>query len=109
MAELPGDRELAQHIERLPHARATFKQLVRELGAKGQSREQLEAALERLAARGEVIETRSGHYVSTRNNREFAAGRLSMHRDGYGFVIPDYPIEGLKGDIFVPPEAAGSA
>ncbi|HZU28318.1 MAG TPA: VacB/RNase II family 3'-5' exoribonuclease, partial [Bryobacteraceae bacterium] len=109
MAELPTDRELAQHIERLPHARATFKQLVRELGTKGHSREELESALDRLAARGEVIETRSGHYVSTRNNREFSVGRLSMHRDGYGFVIPDHPVEGLKGDVFVPPEASGNA
>src|SRR5579884_870992 len=109
MAELPTDRELAQHIERLPHAHATFKQLVRELGTKGHSREELESALDRLAARGEVIETRSGHYVSTRNNREFSVGRLSMHRDGYGFVIPDHPVEGLKGDVFVPPEASGNA
>ena len=29
------DAELLDHIAKLPHARANFKQLVRELGAKG--------------------------------------------------------------------------
>jgi ribonuclease R len=33
-------------------------------------------------------------------------GRLSVHRDGYGFVIPDEPIEGLRGDIYISKEAA---
>jgi ribonuclease R len=29
-----------------------------------------------------------------------------MHRDGYGFLIADRPIEGIAGDIFIPPESA---
>ena len=29
-----------------------------------------------------------------------------MHRDGYGFLIPDRPIEGITGDIFLPPASA---
>src|SRR5579884_728628 len=106
---LPSDRELIDHVQQLPHARATFKQLVREFALKGEGRERLEGALERLAARGDLIELRSGHYVSTRNNREYSVGRLSMHRDGYGFLVPDHPIEGLKGDIFIPPEATQNA
>jgi len=36
-------------------------------------------------------------------------GRLSVHRDGYGFVIPDEPIPGLKGDIYVSKESATRA
>jgi hypothetical protein len=42
------DRAILDHISSLPHARATFKQLVRELGAKGATRAELEAALARL-------------------------------------------------------------
>ncbi|MEZ5354738.1 MAG: VacB/RNase II family 3'-5' exoribonuclease [Bryobacteraceae bacterium] len=34
------------------------------------------------------------------------AGRLSVHRDGFGFLIPDTPIEGVEGDIFLPPDVA---
>jgi ribonuclease R len=100
------DRALLDHISSLPHARANFKQLVRELGAKGTRREELEAAMERLAARGELIEVRSGHYAVTARSREYAVGRLNMHRDGYGFLISDRPIEGITGDIFIPPESA---
>jgi ribonuclease R len=101
MALLNPDTIL-DRIASLPHARATFKQLVRELAAKGESREKLEALLDRLVERGELIELRSGHFVATRSSREYTVGRLNMHRDGYGFVIPERPIEGLRGDIFIP-------
>ena len=42
---------------------------------------------------GELIELRNGRYVVTSRSHEFATGRLQMHRDGYGFVIPDHPLE----------------
>jgi ribonuclease R len=104
------DSEILDHVSRLPHARAGFKQLVRELGAHSfAARTALEQALARLAARGDLIELRAGQYVVTSRSREFASGRLEMHRDGYGFVIPDHPIESLRGDIFIPPQAAAKA
>ncbi len=103
------DAALLAHIARLPHARANFKQLVRELGVKGDSRTTLETALARLTARGDLIELRSGHFAVTSRSREFAVGRLSMHRDGYGFLISDRPIEGITGDIFIPPDSAEKA
>jgi ribonuclease R len=36
-------------------------------------------------------------------------GRLVGHRDGYGFVVPDHPLEGTDQDIFIPPGAMGPA
>ncbi|HYL34358.1 MAG TPA: RNB domain-containing ribonuclease [Bryobacteraceae bacterium] len=103
------DASLLDHIARLPHARATFKQLVRELGARGTSRAELEAALERLSARGDLVEVRSGHFIATRFSREYAAGRLNMHREGYGFLIPDHPLEGVRGDVYIPRDSAQTA
>ena len=103
------DRALLDHISLLPHARASFKQLVRELGSRGVERTALETALARLAARGDLIELRSGHYAVTARSREFAVGRLNMHRDGYGFLISDRPIEAIAGDVFIPPESAAKA
>src|SRR5258708_5090623 len=100
---------LREHIGALPHARANFKQLVRELGAKGAVREELEAALARLTARGDLLELRSGQYAVTARSREFAVGRLNMHRDGYGFLISERPLERVQGDIFIPPESAEKA
>ena len=103
------DAELVEHIARQPHGRAGFKHLIRELGAKGERREELEAALERLVARGELIELRPGQYTAPGRSREFAVGRLDMHRNGYGFLIADRPVEGVTGDIFIPPDSAEKA
>jgi ribonuclease R len=103
------DRAILEHISSLPHARGTFKQLVRELGVTGADREELEAALTRLTARGDLLEVRSGHYTVTARSKEFAVGRLNMHRDGYGFLISERPIEGITGDVFIPPDSAERA
>ena len=103
------DAALLDHITRLPHSKANFKQLVRELGGKGATRADLELALVRLLARGELVELRSGHYVVTARTREYAVGRMNMHRDGYGFLIAERPIEGLKGDIYIPADSARQA
>src|ERR1700742_1871630 len=99
------DRAILDHISSLPHARGTFKQLVRELGAKGTGREELEDALDRLTERGELLELRSGQFSVTARTREYSVGRLNMHRDGYGFLIADRPLEGITGDIFIPPDS----
>jgi ribonuclease R len=103
------DAALLEHITRLPHAKANFKQLVRELGAKSSSRDELESGLARLAERGDLIELRSGQYAVTSQSREYAAGRLHMHRDGFGFLIADRPVEGVKGDIYIPASSARRA
>jgi ribonuclease R len=103
------DADLVGRIARLPHRRANFKQLIRELGAKGAQREEVETALARLTARGDLLELRSGHYAVTAGSREFAVGRLNMHRDGYGFLISDRPMDGIAGDVFIPRESAKAA
>ena len=103
------DRALLDYIVGLPHARASFKQLARELAAKGDDRERLEQSLERLAARGDLVQTRAGNYVVTAASREFAAGRLRMHRDGYGFLLSDRPLDWIQGDVFIPADSASQA
>jgi ribonuclease R len=107
--EHPPESEVLERIAGSPHGRAGFKQLVREMGARGGARIDLEAALASLAARGEIIELRSGQYVAASRTREFATGRLHMRRDGYGFVIPDCPLEGIEGDLYIRPESASRA
>lgn len=36
-------------------------------------------------------------------------GRLVLHHDGYGFVVPDQPVAQLDGDLFVPRDAVEDA
>lgn len=104
-----SDDDVLAHLSRSPHGRSSFKNLVRELGAKGPARQQLEEALERLTERGDLIELRGGQYVVAGLSREFLIGRLQMHKDGYGFVVPDHRPDNLRGDLFIPPENTGRA
>jgi len=94
----------------MPHAKTSFKILVRELGANGaEKRDGLERALVRMVDKGQLVEYRSGHYVAASHSKEFVAGRLSVHRDGYGFVIPLQKLEGIVGDIFIKPASVAQA
>ena len=36
-------------------------------------------------------------------------GRIVAHQDGYGFVVPDKPIPGVEGDLFLGRDAMGDA
>ena len=90
------DSAVLAHIAKLPHARATYKQLVKELHANGRDRDLLEDSLDRLASRGELIETKTGHFVVTKLSREYAVGPLRVHKDGYAFI----------NDIYIPRESA---
>lgn len=100
---------LLSHFEKLPHARATYKQLVKEFNAKGAEKAKLDGKLEQLVERGDLIEWKTGQFVLTGASKEFVSGRLQMHRDGYGFVIPDRPMEAMQGDLFLPPDALEGA
>ena len=100
---------LLEHIRKLPHGRAQLKQLVKELARQGATKASLEAELQTLVERGDLVETRSGHYTAVGSSREFAAGRLNAHRDGYAFVTPDIPITGLRGDIYLSKDQAERA
>jgi ribonuclease R len=100
---------LAEHIRKLPHGRANFKQLLKELARKGATKNALEAELRKLIERGEIVETRSGQYTAMGSSREFAVGRLNVHRDGYAFVTPEISITGLRGDVYLSKEEAQKA
>lgn len=76
---------------------------------KGAERAALEEAAERLINRGDLIETKSGHYVAASASKEFAIGKLKVHRDGYAFLISDRPLAHIQGDIFIPRDSASQA
>jgi ribonuclease R len=103
------ENEILERFSTLPHGRSNYKHLVRELGLKGENRQALEDTLDRLARKGALIELKGGQYVLPRCTQEYAVGRLNMHRDGYGFVIPETQPLGLTGDVFLPPNSMGAA
>ena len=108
------DRELVARIVRSAGGRAGYKQLVRELGlGGGKERRLLLEQLERLTARGELAHLDRDHWsipqaAGSRDN--LLAGRLDLHRDGYGFVRPTVrQASGISDDVFIPPTEINGA
>jgi len=112
-----SDSAILKKIERQPKRTAGFKQLVREMGVHGDARRELSERLKRLVSGKQLVQVDSDRYAipQAAAGKNLIVGRLSMHRDGFGFVIPDATSldERLKarlsGDIFIPPPAVGSA
>ena len=130
------DGELIRRIERSAGHRAGYKQLVRELGlGGGRERRLLLEQLARIAARGELVKTESeqwaipsaapektaraargaerqsvgaapGELRATRDR--LVAGKLDLHRDGYGFVRPNGS-SNRDDDLFIPPNELNGA
>ena len=107
------DQQILAHIERQAHQSANYKQLVRELRLRGEDRDQLPRRLESLVKRGKLVTAAAGRYSMPKSDRSqnLVSGKLSMHRDGYGFVLPqDEAVRAkIEGDIYIPPPAIGSA
>jgi ribonuclease R len=112
-----SDSAILKKIERQPKHSAGYKQLVRELGLHGDDRKELSGRLQKMVSRGELVQVDSGRYAipQAASGKNSVAGKLSQHRDGFGFVIPDLASASanlksqLSGDIFIPPHAIGSA
>ncbi|MBI1741083.1 MAG: VacB/RNase II family 3'-5' exoribonuclease [Candidatus Koribacter versatilis] len=112
-----SDSSILRHIGRQPKKTAGYKQLLRELGVKSEQRRELSDRLHALVKKGELLQVDSDRYAvpQATSNRNMLVGRLSMHRDGFGFVIPeasslDASLKArLAGDVFIPPPATGSS
>jgi ribonuclease R len=125
------DRELMRLIERSPGHRAGYKQLIRELGlGGGRERRLLLEQLARITARGELVKTESEQWslpgaipektkrvkrdgvempMEHRATRDrLVAGRLDLHRDGYGFVRLNGSVD-RNDDLFIPPNELNGA
>ncbi len=68
----------------------------------------------RLKAKKTEPEERKGDRKEAQASRAGQAGkgisgRLVLHQDGYGFVIPEVPIPNIEGDIFIPRHAVEDA
>ncbi len=112
-----SDSTIVQHIARQAKRQAGYKQLVRELGLHGDERRELTEHLQKLVKSGALIGVDSDRYAlpQAAADKNLVAGRLTMHRDGFGFVIPDAKTlnaslkSKLSGDIFIPPHQIGNA
>jgi ribonuclease R len=126
------DRELVRRVERSAGGRAGYKQLVRELGlGGGRERRLLLEQLARITARGELVKINNEQWsipsavpektarlprgvsappeTALRVTRDrLLAGKLDLHRDGYGFVRPNGSTN-REDDLFIPPNEINGA
>ena len=112
-----SDSAILKHIARQSKRQAGYKQLIRELGLHGEERRELNDHLQKLVKSGALLPIDSDRYAlpQAAADKNLVAGRLTMHRDGFGFVIPDSRSltpalkSKLAGDIFIPPHQIGNA
>ena len=74
-----------------------FRELMRLFGITKAGRSQFKATMDNLAADGKLRKLKGNLYAQAVDS-SLIVGRLSTHRDGYGFVTPDNGGE----DIFIP-------
>lgn len=101
----------------------SLREVAREVGARGRQRRAVKKIVQKSHR---IAEVKGGRYMPAHRKhtqeekrkgapspkaagQRAVTGRLIAHRDGYGFVIPDAPIPGMEGDIFIPPNALGEA
>jgi ribonuclease R len=108
------DRELLARIARSAGGKAGYKQLVRELSlGGGRERRLLLEQLARLTVRGQLTKLDREQWGIPRapaGRDNLVAGKLDLHRDGYGFVRPNpRQPSGLTEDVFIPPNEINGA
>jgi len=80
-------------VEELSHGRYLYRQTPRPQAAAAERKRRPVAAAETSADKF------SQHKVAARDEIK---GRLVLHQDGYGFVVPDVALPNVDGDIFIP-------
>ncbi|HEY2497522.1 MAG TPA: RNB domain-containing ribonuclease [Candidatus Angelobacter sp.] len=111
------EQQILHYVAKQPKHMAGFKQFIHDLGVRGKDRRTLQHLLRELTRRRKLIAIGKERWglPTSATNQDLVVGRLRMHRDGYGFVIPEpgslpARVQGkLQGDIFIPPPEVGNA
>jgi ribonuclease R len=76
-------REMLQHLKIPREQRPAFKRLLTDL-----------------VGTGDLIETR-GNRFGLPDRMNLVVGRITTHPRGFGFVVPDRPLDDVEGDIYI--------
>jgi len=96
---LNSDQLLTAIRERIDHP-ATARELLQRLKIPREQRATVKRLLTGLVEQGHLIQTR-GNRFGLPDRMNLVIGRVQTHPRGFGFVIPDRPVEGFAGDIFI--------
>ena len=96
---LNSDQLLTLIRDRMEHP-ATIRELLQRLKIPKEQRPSLKRLLKQLVESGHLIETRGNRY-GLPDRMNLVVGRVQTNPRGFGFVVPDRPLEGVDADIFI--------
>ena len=96
---LNAEQLLAAIREKIDHP-ATAREVLQRLKIAREQRATVRRLLKSLVQDGHLIQTR-GNRFGLPDRMNLVVGRVQTHPRGFGFVIPDRPLEGATGDIFI--------
>ena len=102
------EEQILSLLKKAPEQLMSFRQLIRELDLDDSERHEIRQILHEMVKSGNVIKLK-GNRFSLPEERSVISGKLSAHRDGYGFVTPDKKPGGFDGDVFIPARFVGDA
>jgi ribonuclease R len=79
---------------------ATPRELLQRLKIPREQRATVTRLLKELAGSGALVQTR-GNRFGLPDRMNLIVGRITTHPRGFGFVVPDRPLEDVTGDIYV--------
>src|SRR4051812_30780885 len=95
---LSRDSILALMRDRVHHP-AAVRELLQLLKVPREERASFKRQINALVASGDLIQLR-GHRVGLPEKMDLYVGRLQTHSGGYGFVLPERPLDS-GGDIYI--------
>jgi ribonuclease R len=102
------EEQILSLLKKAPEQLMSFRQLIRELDLDDSERHEIRQILHEMVKSGNVLKLK-GNRFSLPEERSVTSGKLSAHRDGYGFVTPDKKPSGFEGDVFIPARFVGDA
>ncbi len=85
--------------DKLDHP-ATPREIVQRLKLPKEQRPAVKRLLGGLVESGELVQTR-GNRFGLPDRMNLVVGRMVTHPRGFGFVVPDRPLDDVKGDLFI--------
>jgi ribonuclease R len=98
---------LFRYVQKSADKAANLRKILEDFDATPAARKQIKDILDQLVKDGKLERHRGNRYEAP--SRNLVEGTIVIHRDGYGFVVPNVKVEGLERDIFIPASMTGPA
>jgi ribonuclease R len=96
---LNSEQLLAAMRDKIEHP-VTARELVQRLKIPREQRVTVKRLLQKLVDSGQLVQTRGNHF-GLPDRMNLVVGQVQTHPRGFGFVVPDKPLDGVSGDIFI--------